>query len=186
MSHIDELTVMMYIDGELTEEESAAVRNHLQSCRHCRERCQVWSADRSFFAQTFAREALPLPSLPPFIREQIDAICALHGHNRRKSFKLVGVLAALLLVLFLLAVIPAQSWLFNLLQNLWTLSQPYLLWAYPFWLRENADVLGDYLLVGSLFSAALFLVLICVAIVTGMHRQAELMETAYAKEGNQQ
>lgn len=183
MSHIDELTMMMYTDGELGAEESAAVDKHLQSCRRCRETYQLWLADRTFFEQTFAYEATPLPTLDTFIQEQIDAISALHSRNRGLSLRAFSLLAALLFALLALVTVLAQRWLFDLLDVLWRFAHPYLLWVSPFWLRENAAVLGDYLLVGSIGFALLFLGLIGGVVLTGIYRQTRLAEAASGKEG---
>lgn len=183
MSHIDELTMMMYTDGELAAEEAAAVDNHLQSCRRCRETYQLWIADRTFFEQTFACQASPLPPLNAFVQEQIDAICALHSRNKGRSFQALSWLAAVLLALVVFLAVLAQRWLFDLLDISWTFVHPYLLWVPPFWLRENAAVLGDYLIVGSVCSALLFLGLISVLVLTGIHRQARLAEATLEKEG---
>ncbi|UFJ39965.1 zf-HC2 domain-containing protein [Brevibacillus humidisoli] len=184
MSHIDEITMMMYTDGELLTEESEKVAEHLRSCQECRNTYDSWMEDRSFFEQSFSATSAPLPSLHPSVTQQIDAICALHRKNRQASSKIINRLTALLLSLFLLAVIPAQSWLFNWLEWLWPIVQPYLLWTSTFWLRENAHTLWDYLLLSCFLFSALFVCLILAIILTGANRQAESIDPAYSRGGD--
>lgn len=59
MPHIDELTLMMYSDGELSSEEAEAVQKHVDSCHHCGSSLEQLVAERQFVADRFFSDDLP-------------------------------------------------------------------------------------------------------------------------------
>jgi anti-sigma factor RsiW len=85
MSHLDEFTLMMYLDRELTAEEASQVEAHLALCPSCRQYCSRMQADEELFFTAFA-ESSSLPESPlelnPFTQAQVEAIASLHRRHR--------------------------------------------------------------------------------------------------------
>ncbi|MBO8165452.1 MAG: zf-HC2 domain-containing protein [Brevibacillus sp.] len=177
MSHIDDLTMMMYTDGELSDQESKEVEAHLQQCQKCRQSCELWMEDRVFFKQSFHHSSASPPSLYPSVLEQIHTIGMLHRIRLKYPAALVKS-ALILLPLLLLGSMWIGSWLSLWIDILWPIIRPYLLWFPPFWLLDNAVVLWENaLVVGYLFSI-LSLALIAAVIVTSANRQSAHWEIA--------
>lgn len=61
MPHIDALTLMMYVDGELSDMEAAAVRDHVNACAGCRRALEMLQAEEKWVAERFFAADLPPP-----------------------------------------------------------------------------------------------------------------------------
>ncbi|NGQ95082.1 hypothetical protein G3578_07865 [Brevibacillus sp. SYP-B805] len=145
MRHIDELTLMMYVDSELSDEERIAVQQHLPFCSQCQEALRRLEADQTLFAMTFAEsdsENLPI-RLDRLTEVQIDAIASLHRQNRQqRAFRHARWLAAGV-GMFLLYFYMLQNQVMEWLAATWSAWQSDLFWISAFWLRDNA---GSFLL----------------------------------------
>lgn len=130
MAHIDDLTMMMYVDRELSEEESKEVALHIADCKQCKQASLFWFADQAFFQQSFTHSSPPgvLPELHPYVKEQIAAISALHKRKQHGfPWKWILIPAVILLIL--------QIWLvglFGQMSGVWD-----VVWESVFWIKEN-------------------------------------------------
>jgi predicted anti-sigma-YlaC factor YlaD len=145
MQHIDELTMMMYLDNELSDDERKEVQSHLPSCPLCQAAYSRIEADQALFATTFADSGqLHVPvSLNRLTQVQIEAIASLHKQNRQRDvfllMRLFGVgIGAVLLYFFLV-----QNQITEWLVATWSAWQSKVLWTSAFWLRDHA---GSFLL----------------------------------------
>ncbi|WP_139492672.1 zf-HC2 domain-containing protein [Brevibacillus dissolubilis] len=141
MPHIDELTMMMYVDHELLPEEHQRVTAHLGECPSCQQIYALWQADQAFFQESFVQAATEelSCSLKQQTVSQIEAIAALHEHHHKAVFRRVILWLALsltvVLLLFSLYANGANTWLSNL-STYWT---HHVIWSSAFWLKHNAS-----------------------------------------------
>jgi predicted anti-sigma-YlaC factor YlaD len=141
MPHIDELTMMMYIDQELLPDEHQRVTAHLQECPSCQQSYALWQTDQSFFHDSFAEadEQEPACSLNKHTLAQIEMIAALHEHHHQSLFRRVVPW-----FLSSIAVVTLLFFLFSNWGNVWvsqlsTYWTKHFFWSSAFWLKDNAS-----------------------------------------------
>ncbi|WP_019121134.1 anti-sigma factor family protein [Brevibacillus massiliensis] len=139
MSHLDELTLMMFLENELTPEEQEIVSNHLSQCPQCYSTCVHWRSDLLMIEQSFHgmdQSLAPLP-LSEHVTAQINAIASIHKTKhqlrlRRMVYGYSALLGALLIgFLFLPNIIT--SWL----SPIWNIWKEKVIWTTTFWMKEN-------------------------------------------------
>ncbi len=179
MQHLDELTLMMYLDQELTAEETIQVEAHLANCPQCQNQYSGMQADQQLFVATFSESCSPSDlslELNPFTQAQVEAIASLHKRHKRNStwrpLSWIAVVAAGVAsyLLFL------QSAWYEWLSETWATWQYNLLWTSAFWIKENA---GDLLLHpqnGALQVSLLFLGLLGALVLLHSRRTSMLHE----------
>jgi cytoskeletal protein CcmA (bactofilin family) len=62
MSHFDEMTVLLYLDGQMGAEEEREISDHLSSCDECRHLLQVLQKENIWLRQALATEEEVLPA----------------------------------------------------------------------------------------------------------------------------
>lgn len=158
MSHIDELTMMMYVDQELCEEESAAVKKHISVCPSCQQASLFWLADHAFFRQSFVNSSSPAspPELQPYVKQQIDAISALHRKSKQRFYASRWLFLLIPFTFLIIIQILLVNWL-NQMSAIWE-----FLWESAFWLREQATSwhMPSRHLLPALFLASLLIMLV--------------------------
>jgi amino acid permease len=166
MSHIDELTLMMYVDQELLPEEHAQVSAHLNACPSCSKAYSLWKEDHQLFQQTFT-DVSGLSSSFTFqahVEEQIEMIANLHSHHRKISYRRRFFWAGGLIAAVLVYLLWLQSWFDETAASVWAFWQTHVFWISTFWLKENADQLlslpVEYFFAFSLVFTAMFIGLI--------------------------
>lgn len=141
MQHIDELTLMMFIDQELTNEEVNQVNNHLMLCTHCQQLSAQMQADQTLLIRTFAQPPEVNLTIPfnPLTSAQIEAIATLHKrqnqHHARHVWSWIGLGVITVLVYFLFV----ESDLFQWFANIWSAWQYNFFWTSAFWITESAS-----------------------------------------------
>jgi hypothetical protein len=141
MPHIDELTLMMYIDQELPEEDISDVEAHLSHCPHCRQRHAEMSGEQQILLRTFADAASPdqTPQLNPFTEAQMQAIASLHKQYRLHSAWRTAAWAAALLTATGGYLLFLSSVWYEWLGQAWSSWKYDLFWTSAFWLKQSAE-----------------------------------------------
>ncbi|HWF37084.1 MAG TPA: hypothetical protein VG322_01100 [Candidatus Acidoferrales bacterium] len=62
MSHFDEMTVLLHLDGQLDAEQERDFPNHLSSCEACRNLLQVLQKENIWLQQAFSSDEESLPA----------------------------------------------------------------------------------------------------------------------------
>lgn len=62
MSHFDEMSVLLYLDGQMDAEEERELSDHLSSCEACRHLLQVLQKENIWLRQALASEEETLPA----------------------------------------------------------------------------------------------------------------------------
>lgn len=140
MQHIDELSLMMYVDDELIAEEREQVKLHLSGCTKCQQVYAQLLDEKCWLVRCFSDVTQPKSDirLNPFTQVQIEAIASLHQRRSQFGPGRLSWLAAIAAVM-VIAFVFAQSYAFDWVSSLWSVWQSNLLWQSAFWLRENAD-----------------------------------------------
>ncbi|CAM5780563.1 MULTISPECIES: anti-sigma factor family protein [Brevibacillus] len=140
MPHIDELTLMMYSDGELSSEEAEAVQKHVDSCHHCGSSLEQLVAERQFVADRFFSDDLPPMSfqLYDMTSAQIHGIAMLHKRTRRRFlWRMLLLGGSILAVAVCYLVFWQRIWL-EWVAPAWTSWKSHLFWSSALWLNDNA------------------------------------------------
>jgi hypothetical protein len=186
MPHLDELTLMMYLDQELSLEETGQVKTHLANCPQCHELCSRMKADQQLFFATFTESFRPSESpieLNPFTQAQVEAIASLHKRNhqhsvwRPLSWLFILLAAAGSYWLFL------QSYLYNWLSQTWETWQYNLMWSSAFWIKEYANDLLLAPQTGAIQVSLLFMLLLG-ALVLLRSRYTSLLQERHQDGGH--
>lgn len=158
MQHIDELTMMMYIDRELRSEENLQVSSHLLDCPSCQATLARLQAEQSFFCHSFCLSVTSFPiALSQTTTKQIEMIAQIHKEKCMKSTYRCFVMAGIAAILFIIGTIYCQGWTIRWIQSVWGAWQHSVLWNSTFWLREN---------LASLFSVSTIYSLSGICVVT--------------------
>ncbi len=166
MQHIDEFTLMMYADDELTPQEQHHVATHLSCCNHCREALTRWQADQAMLTDSFRHFAPALTELPlsAFVCAQVNEIASLYKREHQSARRLLGWIITCLGSLLILSLFAQNRWM-AWVGTLWSTWVKSFVWTWTFWLKENAS---DFLLIPQrnpyaisfLFSALLLVLVI--------------------------
>ncbi|MFM1654945.1 anti-sigma factor family protein [Brevibacillus sp. B_LB10_24] len=139
MSHLDELTLMMFLENELTPEEQEIVSNHLSQCPQCYSACVHWRTDLLMIEQSFHgmdQSLAPLP-LSEHVTAQINSIASIHKtkHQLRYRRMLYGYSALLSTLLICFLILPSiiTTWL----SPIWNFWKDRVIWTTTFWMKEN-------------------------------------------------
>lgn len=160
MSHIDELTIMMYIDHELNPDENLKVASHLVDCTQCQAMLAHWQAEQSFFHHSFASHSdVNEIQLSPSILQQIEAIAHLHKQNSRQFTNRFILMLCFFTGAFVYLAVLFQGWMFQWMASIWNIWQHSFLWSSTFWMKEQ---IRSLLAFPDVFSVtALFIFLLC-------------------------
>jgi hypothetical protein len=145
MPHIDDLTLMMYGDRELSAEEAARVEDHLAHCFHCRQSWEQLAGEQRLLAETFfaANTFLPPLELDSLTAAQIEGIAILHRRYRRRLlWRAVFWTGALLTVVAGYLIFWHSVW-FYWFSSAWRSWTSHLFWGSALWLKDNASDLFD-------------------------------------------
>jgi predicted anti-sigma-YlaC factor YlaD len=145
MPHIDDLTLMMYGDNELSAEEAARVEDHLAHCFHCRQSWEQMAGEQRLLAETvFAADtSLPPLELDSLTAAQIEGIAILHRrHRRRLLWRAVLGTSALLAVAAGYLIFWQSVW-FHWVSSAWNSWTSRFFWGSALWLKDNAGDLFD-------------------------------------------
>ncbi|MGD8190608.1 anti-sigma factor family protein [Brevibacillus ginsengisoli] len=144
MLHIDELTMMMYIDHELSSEENLKVASHLVDCPGCQLLLAHWQAEQSFFQHSFATQFhVQEIELSASTLHQINEIAQLHKQsNRRFTYRFTLLFSFVTGALVYLAFF-FQGWMFRWIESIWDMWQHSVIWVSTFWIKEKAGSLLD-------------------------------------------
>lgn len=142
MQHIDELTLMMYIDRELRSEENLQVSSHLLDCPSCQATLARLQAEQSFFCHSFCQSISSFPiNLTQTTAKQIEMIASIHKAKCLQSSRRCFLLVCTAAILFVIGTIYCQGWTIRWMQSFWGAWQHSVLWNSTFWLRDNASSL---------------------------------------------
>ncbi len=169
MPHIDELTMMMYIDRELSAEENLKAASHLLDCSVCQETLAKWQREQSFFCHSFTQEPEAVHiELAPSTLIQIDAIAQLHkSYCRKFAYRFYLVLSAAIGIFVYLA-LYFQGWMYEWIKSVWQVWRHTVIWASTLWLRENADSLFS---LPDIYSVSvMFIFLLCCLIFLNIYK----------------
>lgn len=142
MPHYDDLTLTMYEDRELAEEEAEQVGSHLVTCFHCRSRWESLKRETCFIANLFCKndKPLPAPRLDLLTNAQINGIASLHkGYRRRTQWRCAAWTAGLLIAVTFHLIFWQGFWM-DWMASTW---RSWNVWAPALWLRESANDLID-------------------------------------------
>jgi len=185
MPHLDDLTLMMYLDAELSAEETEQAATHLIDCPFCREQLSRFRTDEDRLGSMFSNTS---PEAPPplhaFTLVQIEAIASLHRRQQNRTFWQLlhglGVLSASISSYWLFL----QSDLYLWLSQIWAGWRYDVFWSAAFWLKEMAEHLLLRPEYGLMQVGLLVLVL---AVLLLLHsRQATALTPHKQREGGQQ
>ncbi|QQE74035.1 zf-HC2 domain-containing protein [Brevibacillus composti] len=140
MPHIDALTLMMYVDGELSDMEAAAVRDHVNACAGCRRALEMQQAEEKWVAERFfAADLPPLPmELDPLTIAQVEGIALLHKRNRRRFWWRILLVAGSMLISLACYLLFWQKIWAEWALPIWTAWRSQLFWSSAFWLNDSA------------------------------------------------
>ncbi|MEJ8548074.1 anti-sigma factor family protein [Brevibacillus borstelensis] len=152
MPHIDEFTLMMYSDGELSEEEADSVQKHVSGCHHCGSSLERMMAEKRLVADRFFSDDLPPLSfeLYEMTSAQIHGIAMLHKRNRRRFlWRMILLCGSILAVAACYMMFWQRIWL-EWVSPAWTSWKSHLFWSSALWLngsaREFFHVPGSYVM----------------------------------------
>ncbi|USG65242.1 hypothetical protein NDK47_24490 [Brevibacillus ruminantium] len=152
MPHIDEFTLMMYCDGELSETEAYTVQEHVSTCCLCRKAMEQQMAEGSLVAEHFFAGDLPPLSfeLHPLTKAQIKGIARLHKQkHRRFTWRIILFAGSIIALVTGYLLFWQRIWVEWALPAL-TTWRTQLFWSSALWINDNArDLLnapGAYLI----------------------------------------
>lgn len=163
MPHIDELTMMMYIDHELSAEENLKVASHLVDCPNCQTLLAHWQAEQSFFEHSFTAQSEESPvqeiELTASTLQQIQAIAHLHKQTSKQHFYRFTLLLSFCTGALVYLALFFQGWMLSWMESFWDIWQHAFIWGSTFWIKEKASsllTLPDVYSVSALFIFLLF------------------------------